>query len=177
MEIVSHYSVYNRQDTVVTPSAGSSHLKRAVTRESMKQRTSTGKSFSFLASEIANPSISRPLADADNDGVANVLEYLLATNPRNPSSNRPLGISSVGVAGQRQLEITLTLKNQVTGFTAVIDSSETLEAWNLPGQQLTLWTTTENDDGTTTLVYRSDELNDLPGTKNLFFRVRAVQTP
>ena len=131
----------------------------------------------FSASEIANPSISGPLADADNDGVANVLEYLLATNPRNPSSNRPLGISSVGVAGQRQLEITLTLKNQVTGFTAVIDSSETLEAWNLPGQQLTLWTTTENDDGTTTLVYRSDEIQNLPGTKNLFFRVRAVQTP
>ena len=83
----------------------------------------------------------------------------------------------MGVVGQRQLEITLTLKNQVTGFTAVIDASETLEAWNLPGQQLTLWTTTENDDGTTTLVYRSFEIQNLPGTKNLFFRVRAVQTP
>ena len=131
----------------------------------------------FSASEIANPSISGPLVDADNDGVANVLEYLLATNPRNPDFSRPLEILSVGAAGQRQLEITLTLRNQVSGFTAVIDSSESLESWNSSEQQLTLWTTTENDDGTTTLVYRSDELTNLPGTKNLFFRVRAVQTP
>ncbi|MED5587167.1 MAG: CotH kinase family protein [Verrucomicrobiota bacterium] len=131
----------------------------------------------FSAAEIATPSISGPLADADNDGVANVLEYLLATDPRNPGSSRPLGISAVGLAGERRLEITLTIRNQASGFTARIESSETLGEWNQSAGQLTLLSTTQNDNGTTTLVYRSNELNNPPDTKNLFYRVRAVETP
>ena len=131
----------------------------------------------FSAAEIANPAISGPLADADQDGVANILEYLLATDPRNPGSNRPLGISSVSLAGERRLELTLLLRDQVAGFTAVIELSETLGEWSGPGERLTLLGTTSNGDGTSTLIYQSDELNDPAALRNLFFRIRAVETP
>ncbi|MCP4846787.1 MAG: hypothetical protein GY899_02435 [Verrucomicrobiaceae bacterium] len=131
----------------------------------------------FSAAEIADPTISGPLVDADNDGAANILEYLLATDPRNPASNRPLGISSVGLAGERRLELTLTLRNQVTGFATIIEFSETLDEWSEPGEQLTLLSTTPNDDGTSTLVYQSNEIDNPQGARNLFFRVRAVELP
>jgi hypothetical protein len=131
----------------------------------------------FSAAEIANPALSGPLADADHDGAANILEYLLATDPRNPASHRPLGISSVGLADQRRLELTLTLRSQATGFTAIIEFSETLDEWSDSGEHLTLLSTTPNDDGTSTLIYLSNELSNPPDMRDLFFRVRAVELP
>jgi hypothetical protein len=129
----------------------------------------------FSSAEIANPDISGPLADADHDGTENILEYLLGTDPRIPNANRALDVSAIGAVGARRLQITLTLRNEVIGFIAIIEFSDTLSSWNESDEQLTLLNTTSNGDGTSTLVYQSEVLNNLPELRNMYFRVRAAE--
>ncbi|MCX6856913.1 MAG: glycosyl hydrolase [Verrucomicrobia bacterium] len=71
-----------------------------------------------------------PDADADHDGMANVLEAALGTNPLAPSSSLPVQ-SFVTVSGQTYLAITYTRDPSLLDLTTTVEWSSDLLNWSI----------------------------------------------
>ena len=78
----------------------------------------------FNPTQLANPAISGPGADFENDGIPNLLEYLLGGNPILPSSNLLPTITKA--PGSANLVFTYKRKLAATGVTQVIEHSPNL---------------------------------------------------
>jgi hypothetical protein len=119
----------------------------------------------FNAAELADPSISGPLADADGDRLNNLLEYLMGSDPRDASSTAQIEIRSSG----DDILIDVPMRDGVSGYDLVLEQSDTLETWAASGAAV---------DGTTpgggvTVTHYSDAAP--PAVRN--YRARAVETP
>ncbi|MCH2026886.1 MAG: hypothetical protein MK172_14220, partial [Verrucomicrobiales bacterium] len=129
----------------------------------------------FTTEEITNPSLSGPLADADSDGVANILEYLLGSNPRKSESRiyeQFLKQERTNETGNFEFKIK-RLKN-IKGYKIIIESSTDLVNWITSEDQLTLKEQSENGDGTVTITYSTP--NPLT-SRRVYFRIKAVESP
>lgn len=101
--------------------------------------TSTGGYNSWLggyfnSTEIANPLITGPNADPDQDGAPNLIEYALGRDPKNGSpADRALGSlvpSVVNVGGANRIKLDFTLPDQVPSDVIYqLQISDNLVSW------------------------------------------------
>ncbi|MBC8012311.1 MAG: hypothetical protein H7067_19690, partial [Burkholderiales bacterium] len=108
-------------------------------------------------------------ADPDADGVVNLLEYALDSDPTLAEGGNLPTISTVADGGQNYLAITFVrLTNPASGITYTPQSSGDLADWT--GVPVQVGTAVDNGDGTETVVFR----DNLPITGNAkrFLRVR-----
>ena len=129
----------------------------------------------FNPEEIDNPSLSGPLADADSDGIANILEYLLGSNPRKSESRIYEEFSRqerINETGNFELKIK-RLKN-IEGYKIIIESSTDLVNWITSEKQFSLKEQSDNGDGTVTITYSTAS----PLTsRRTYFRIKAIESP
>ena len=94
--------------------------------------------------------------DLDNDGIMNLLEYALASDPTVSSiSDLPTGeIKLIDVGGNIAEYLTITFRRQLadTDLTYTVEFSENLESWD-PNIALQV-SSSNNGDGTATEVWR-----------------------
>ena len=129
----------------------------------------------FSPEEISNNALSGPLADADADGIANILEYLLGSDPRKSESRifkEFMRQERANEGGKFELKIK-RLKN-IAGYEIIIESSTDLINWIAPTEQLILKEESDNGDGTVTITYSTS--NPLTSRK-IYFRIRTVESP
>jgi len=95
--------------------------------------------------------------DLDEDGLNNLLEYALASNPLvNSTADLPNGeISLINVAGNTNPYLTITFRRQLAAsdLTYIIELSEDLESWD-PNTAI-LVSSSDNGDGTAAETWRA----------------------
>ena len=95
--------------------------------------------------------------DPDNDGLNNLMEYALASNPTVASrSDLPTGETKlIEVDGITNAYLTITFRRQLaaTDLTYTAELSGNLQTWN--SNTAIQVTSTENGDGTATEVWRA----------------------
>jgi hypothetical protein len=113
-----------------------------------------------------------PSGDSDGDGLSDYLEYALGSDAAsNTSGNRPTGsLQLVTVGGTPATYLTLTYRrnNAADGVNYYVEFSTNLTAWT---NETTRVSTTQNTDGTATIVYRS---NVSAGEGPQFLRLRVA---
>ena len=129
----------------------------------------------FSPEEITDNALSGPLADADSDGIANILEYLLGSDPRKSESRifkEFMRQERANETGKFELKIK-RLKN-IVGYEIIIESSTDLINWIAPTKQLILKEQSDNGDGTVNITYSTS--GPLTSRKT-YFRIRAIESP
>jgi hypothetical protein len=87
----------------------------------------TGK---FTSVQLSNPNISGSVADADSDGMPNLLECALGTDPNAPSlAGLPQAIM-VSSDGEQYLSLSYNLDPYTIGLTYTVEVSGDLMTWN-----------------------------------------------
>lgn len=98
----------------------------------------------FTSDELADPAISGPAADPDQDGITNLLEYALALEPKTASR---LGLPVMGeesINGETHATFTFTKPRVIDDISYTVQVSTDLEIWNSgPGHAI------RTDDGST----------------------------
>ncbi len=124
----------------------------------------------FTSDELADTAISGDSADPDNDGMSNLLEYALGADPKTSDSitHTPIVTVSTGL-----LVLTYTRPTSTTDITYVIEWSGDLQTWSSGATVTETMSTTDNGDGTTTVVTRA--LTSLDTTPRQFLRLRATR--
>lgn len=132
--------------------------------------------FDLYALQIANAVLRSPLADADNDGFANLLEYATGGNPTNADSiSRVTGAASNGIA-----YLIFSRNTDATDATLIVERSNSLTnhatwsgiATNLGGSWGGATNAAETGAGVTVSVSVYD--NTVAAT-NRFMRLRVVR--
>ena len=127
----------------------------------------------FNPEEIANDSLSGPFADADKDGVVNILEYLLGSHPRKFNSRIFERFSRAESAdGNGSFNLKFKRLENTLDYKIIIETSTDLENWTSFDDQLSLKEESDNGDGTLTLTY---SISGSVDSKKVFFRLRVVE--
>lgn len=121
----------------------------------------------FNASELADPSISGPDADADGDGVANLLEYAFGGDPRSASRSVLPANGTIDVGGETYLTITYTRSSDASDLDYQVEASGDLSAWGNGAVEVS---SNDNGDGTVSVTYRDSE--PVGGAGSRFLRVQ-----
>lgn len=125
----------------------------------------------FTAGELANPAISGLVADADSDGLNNLLEYAFGLTAKVPdTANWPVLGTSAGGA----LTLTYTRRNDTGDLTYTVEASNDLVTW-VSGAGTTQETSLTALDATRDRVLATD-LTALSGTTRRFLRLRVNHT-
>ncbi len=87
----------------------------------------TWQSAYFSPTQLANPAISGDEVDFDNDGIANILEFILGGNPISPNPNllKDATTTTPATVG-RNLVFSYDRKTEANGIGQVIETSSTL---------------------------------------------------
>jgi hypothetical protein len=120
----------------------------------------TWRNAQFGAS-ASDPLLSGDLADPDQDGLSNLVEYALNSDPWTYVPGHQPTPRTEGDA----LKLTYRLNSAATDITVVLQSSPDLTNW-LPA---TATLTTLSDDGTTRVIEATQPL--LPTTEHLYLRL------
>jgi hypothetical protein len=80
----------------------------------------------FTPTQLANPAISGDEVDFDNDGIANILEFVLGGSPIVSNPNLLKDATSVPTAGGQNLVFSYDRKTEANGIGQVIETSSTL---------------------------------------------------
>jgi uncharacterized delta-60 repeat protein len=129
----------------------------------------------FTPSELANPLISGPDADPDNDGLKNAVEYALGLSPKVANSNgRPFG-ALMNVTGTNYLTITFRRRVPVFDLQYLPRTTNALnKTWNTDAVQV--GAPVNNGDGTETVTYR-DSVPARPPANQRFMKLEVQRTP
>jgi hypothetical protein len=115
-------------------------------------RSADWRALHFTPSELGDPSVSGDLADADGDGFANVAEFFLGSDPKDPASTGDQRAVIVEDSGGSYLAIEFQRAMGVEEGKLVVEYSDGLSIWN--GDALP-FKTTPNGDGTATVTWRA----------------------
>ncbi len=98
--------------------------------QEMEQDTvfETWQKSEFTQAERVDSSISGPLADLDGDGLANLLEYVFGTDPRDRASSTGITASYSETDGQMTLQVAAVLKSQ-EGIQYRVEVSPDMVSW------------------------------------------------
>jgi fibronectin type 3 domain-containing protein len=114
----------------------------------------------FTSQQIANPLISGPAADANGDGVKNLLAYAFDLNPWNPASaNMPVAQVTGGY-----LTMSFIRRKSPTDLGYVVEVSGDLSTWN-SGPTYTTGVTVAPRDANTEIVTVRDSTPVVPGVR------------
>lgn len=125
----------------------------------------------FTAAEILNPAVSGPLADADGDGVVNLLEYAQGGNPRlAETASEP----SSGLADGR-LTLTYVRRTDALDLTYVVEHASSLNGapWQSGPAHTQQISTTPLGGGLERITVRATA----SGAAQSFLRLRVNNTP
>lgn len=117
----------------------------------------------FPGEERFEAALAAPEADPDGDGYSNLLEMALGTNPRSPVTPRLYAAAGAlslpdGLGGQlRYLTFSFRRLNNAAalGLVYLPEISTNLSQWDSDAGQFVTVSTTDNGDGTSTVVVRS----------------------
>ncbi|MDA7790198.1 lamin tail domain-containing protein, partial [Akkermansiaceae bacterium] len=124
----------------------------------------------FSEAELLDATISGSLADADSDGVSNLLEHVFGTDPRDASSIDLPSVAIVGDGGETYAELSYRLRQGLTGFRIRIEASSDLAEWRNADGNFTIQSDLDNGDGTSTLTARDE--NSVGAQLGRYFRIR-----
>jgi hypothetical protein len=124
----------------------------------------------FSEAELLNATISGPLADADFDGVSNLLEHIFGTDPRDASSIDLPTVSMVSDGEETYAEFSYRLRQGLTGFRIRIEASSDLAEWKNAEGDFTIQSEVDNGDGTSTITARDE--NPAGAQLGRYFRIR-----
>ena len=129
----------------------------------------------FNPEEISNNLLSGPLADADKDGIVNILEYLLGSDPRKYNSRIfEEFIRSQSTNGKGSFVLRFKRLQNTLDYKIIIETSTDFLNWVSLDDQLSLKEELNNGDGTVTVIYSNSRSLDF---RKIFFRLRVVELP
>jgi hypothetical protein len=128
----------------------------------------------FSAAELADTAVSGDTADPDADGLANLIEYALGSDPRVPSSGvAPAVGTDVGASdGLAHLVLTLHLDAGATDITPFAEVSGDLQTWQ-SGSGFTGVVSDTTASNVRTLVIRDNIALDTAGRR--FIRLKVTR--
>ena len=124
----------------------------------------------FSEAELLDATISGSLADADFDGVSNLLEHVFGTDPRDASSIDLPSVAIVSDGGETYAELSYRLRQGLTGFRIRIEASSDLAEWRNADGNFAIQSDLDNGDGTSTLTARDE--NSVGAQLGRYFRIR-----
>ncbi|MBT6168924.1 MAG: hypothetical protein HOH94_15770, partial [Verrucomicrobia bacterium] len=124
----------------------------------------------FSEAELLDATISGSLADADSDGVSNLLEHVFGTDPRDASSIDLPSVAIVSDGGETYAELSYRLRQGLTGFRIRIEASSDLAEWRNADGNFAIQSDLDNGDGTSTLTARDE--NSVGAQLGRYFRIR-----
>ena len=124
----------------------------------------------FTTEELADSAISGDSADPDTDGQSNLLEYALGAAPKTADSSTHS--PSAGIDSDR-LTLTYTRPAATTDLTYSIEWSGDLSTWHTGSGFTETLSTTDNGNGTSTIIARS--VATLADTPRQFLRLRVTR--
>ncbi|MCB1120814.1 MAG: hypothetical protein KJT03_04655 [Verrucomicrobiae bacterium] len=108
----------------------------------------------FSPEERVDDALAGPQADYDKDGLTNLEEYLLGTDPQVPNFGKGVQMGTVEIGGKLYLTITYNLSKDISGVTQTVEVGEDLLTW-LSGPTYTEeYDRVDNGDGTETVTVR-----------------------
>ena len=126
----------------------------------------------FTSAELLDPALSGSLADADLDGVNNLLEYIFGTDLRDGTSFELPTISLVENDGATYIELSYRLRKGVTGFAISIETATDLSDWVDAG--FTIQRNLDNGDGTSSITVRENTPVIDAGSRQFRLRVDEI---
>ena len=124
----------------------------------------------FTTEELADVTVSGLSADPDADGQPNLLEYALGADPRSPDASEHL--PAVSIASDH-LNLTYTRPTTLADITYTVEWSADLASWSTGNSVTETLGSTDNGDGTTTVIVRA--VSTLADTPRQFLRLRATR--
>ncbi len=88
----------------------------------------TWRAANFFGPDLADDTISGPLADPDGAGVANIQRYAFALPARGPVAN-PVTLDTAGSGDTRVLTLTFPRRAEATDLNYILESSTDLVTW------------------------------------------------
>ncbi|MDB4730031.1 lamin tail domain-containing protein [bacterium] len=123
----------------------------------------------FSVSEQADPSVSGVLADPDGDGVSNLLEYALGTDPE--VSDGVLEGLVVGHDSNSYLALSFTRITNAADLTYLVEIGNDLTGWSMNSSVVD--TVDQGDDAETVIVRDLIPLQEPPAMRR-FMRLRVI---
>jgi len=113
----------------------------------------------FTTSELNDPTISGPAADPDHDGLSNLLEYALGTDPKTRNDSAAPTVAHTQVSGKNYLTLVFTKLTTLSDVAYDVQVSNDLVTWHSGSSYVV-----RMDDGTTTSAIFRDltAIEDLP---------------
>ncbi|MBL9171056.1 MAG: immunoglobulin domain-containing protein [Verrucomicrobiales bacterium] len=124
----------------------------------------------FNPSDLIDPQISGPEADADFDGIANELEYAFGLDPQWPDQQGLPSASLEGTGPTRTLAVTYRRRTDDPSLTYQLETSTDLQVWTPVDATAWVESVSEWDEGIEEV--RASSRNSIPRQGQAFYRVR-----
>lgn len=117
----------------------------------------------FSAEERVVEAIAGPQSDYDLDGLTNLEEYLLGTNPKVVDIGKGLSMGTVEIGGELYLTITYNRSKDISGVSQTVEVGNNLESWLSGPVYAEAYALNDNVDGTEAVTMRIlDPIGSLP---------------
>lgn len=128
----------------------------------------------FTPAQLANPLISGPNADPDQDGIVNLLEYAFLSDPLSPNPQAEfIQVGTTLIDLETYLTITFPVRDPVGDLSYTPQISVDLEGWDEGPTHLIQTSNTDRGDGSRETTYRS--VLPVSAEQSQFIRVRVIQ--
>ena len=117
----------------------------------------------FSPEERIDEDIAGPQADFDLDGLSNLEEYLLNTDPKVPDWGKGLTMGTVKIGSQQYLTLTYHRSKDILGVSQIVEVGSDLDTWKTGSAFSEEYDVQDNGDGTETVTIRIlDPIGSLP---------------
>jgi len=105
----------------------------------------TWRAAHFTAQELADPTTSGKDGDPDHDGLPNLMEYALGTDPKVRNNNAAPAVSHAAIGGKTYLTLAFTKLPTLSDVSYTVQVTDDLQMWHSGTAYVA-----RTDDGTTT---------------------------
>ncbi|MGK0240237.1 MAG: hypothetical protein ACI92G_003722, partial [Candidatus Pelagisphaera sp.] len=117
----------------------------------------------FTAEERVDDDVAGPQADYDLDGLTNLEEYLLGTDPKVTDVGKGLRVGMVEIGGEQYLTITYSRSKDILGISQTVEVGSDFETWMSGPIYTEEYEVNDNPDGTEAVTMRIlDPIGSLP---------------